>query len=57
MQAGLGRWENAPARAGGERETKWFVLTLQTSDTSDTCPGDESEVSEVSDAHGDAWEG
>jgi hypothetical protein len=36
VQAGLGRWEEAPARAGGERATKWFVLTLQASDTSDT---------------------
>jgi hypothetical protein len=48
VQAGLGRWEEAPARAGGERETKWFVLTLQTSDTSDTSWGEAEAASDTS---------
>jgi hypothetical protein len=61
VQARQGRWEEAPARDGGERETRWFVLAGKASDTSDTSDTGEGEVSEVSeanpDSHGDSWEG
>src|SRR5262249_8606973 len=51
VKAGLGRWEEAPARAGGGRLTQWFVLIVQTenaSEPSDTSRGQSEQGSDTS---------